>query len=162
MRPRARLRAAAAGLALAAALGAAPAPARAYVRTTDPRTGEALSWPIPLVPFRLNRDWPDAAPTCRAGAASDPALDAVLASFAAWEQGCSDLRLLWAGTLAEQRTGTGANLVLFRRGWCSQDARAVADPCMQDPAADCGNLYGCFDDGPACIGQGANPSGCAE
>jgi hypothetical protein len=144
-------RAAAAGLLLAAVLGAAPA--RAYVRTTDPHTGKALSWPVPLVPWRLDRDWPDASPSCQAGGGADPVLDAVLASFAQWQQGCTDLRLLYAGTLSDLRTGTGANLVLFRRGWCSQNAQAVSDPCIRDPASNCGNTYGCYDDGPTCIGQ---------
>jgi MYXO-CTERM domain-containing protein len=160
------LRAAAAGLVLAAALGAGRA--RAYVRTTDPHSGKALAWPVPLVPWRLNRDWPDTSPSCQASAGGDPTLDAVRSSFAQWEQGCSDLRLLYAGTLSELGTGTGANLVLFRRGWCSQNPAIVQqaapfqvlDPCFTDPGADCGNTYGCYDDGPACVGTG--PGTCAQ
>ena len=141
--------------ALAAVLAAA-LPARAYVRTTDARTGVQLSWPVPIVPWHLNRDWPDSSPSCQASAAGDPTLDAVLLSFKQWEQGCSDLRLLYAGELAEIRTGaagTSENLVVFRRGWCSQDPRASVDPCMSDPDVDCGSIYGCYDDGPACIGR---------
>ncbi len=152
-----RLRAAA--LALAGLFLAAPA--RAYVRTADARTGVALSWPVPVVPWHLDRDWPDTSPSCRTTASSDPTLDAVRASFEQWEQGCTDLRLLFAGELSEIRTGvagTSENLVVFRRGWCSQDPRARTDPCMSDPEADCGSIYGCFDDGPGCIGQ--NP--CAQ
>lgn len=143
-------------LAAAALAVAAAAPARAYVRTTDPRTGNALSWPVPVVPFWLNRDWPDTSPSCRATAGADPTLDAVRSSFAQWEQGCADLRLLFAGELPELRTGGGGseeNLVVFRRGWCSQDPRAKVDPCITDPDVDCGGIYGCFDDGPTCIGQ---------
>ena len=139
-----------------AAILAAAVPARAYVRTTDARTGVQLSWPVPTVPWHLNRDWPDSSPSCQASAAGDPTLDAVLLSFKQWEQGCSDLRLLYAGELAEIRTGaagTSENLVVFRRGWCSQDPRASVDPCMTDPDVDCGSIYGCYDDGPGCIGR---------
>jgi hypothetical protein len=152
------------GAARAAALVAVlagAAPARAYVRTTDTRTGAQLSWPVPAVPWHLNRDWPDSSPSCQATAAGDPTLDAVRLSFDQWEQGCSDLRFLYAGELPEIRTGaagTGENLVVFRRGWCSQDPRASVDPCMSDPEADCGSIYGCFDDGPACIGKNPCPN----
>jgi hypothetical protein len=143
------LRAAAAGLCLAAALGAPPA--RAYVRTRDPNTGKALAWPVPLVPWRLDRDWPNTSPSCQAGPAGDPVLDAVKAGFAQWEQSCSGLRLLYSGTLSELHTGTGANLVVFRRGWCSQNPQASKDPCME--AGTCAGIYGCYDDSPSCIGQ---------
>ena len=146
-------RAAALGLALALARPAGRA--RAFERTTDRQTGNALSWPLPVVPWRLNRDWPDAAPSCQAGPVGDPTLAAVKASFAQWEQGCAALRLVFAGELAELRIGSGGseeNLVVFRRGWCSQHPQAKLAPCMADPDVDCGSIYGCFEDSPACIG----------
>jgi hypothetical protein len=161
MTPPVRRSRAAAVAALAAALLPA-APARAYVRTTDPQTGAALSWALPAVPWHLNRDWPSTAPSCQAAAAGDPTLDAVRASFAEWEQDCADLRLLYAGEVAEIGTGTsgpGENVVVFRRGWCSQNAQAMSDPsrCMDDPDVDCGGIYGCFEDSKAC----ANQASCA-
>lgn len=144
----------AAALALSVALGAAPA--RAYVRTTDARTGEDLLWPLPVVPWHLNRDWANTSASCQATASDDPTLDAVRASFAQWEQTCADLRLVYAGPLAELRTGGSGddqNLVVFRHGWCSQDPVAQNDPCMTDPDVDCGGIYGCFEDSAACIGR---------
>jgi hypothetical protein len=145
------------------ALALAAAPARAYVRTTDASTGQSLAWPVPAVPWHLNRDWPHTAPSCEVTpAGADPALDAVRASFAEWEQSCTDLRLLYAGPSAEIRVGAGGaagNVVVFRRGWCSQHpsvvdpvTHAVKDPCLTSPDGDCGGIYDCFDDGPLCIG----------
>jgi hypothetical protein len=134
----------------------AAASAAAFVRTRDADTGRALSWPVRAVPWHLNRDWPETSPTCAPTAQGDPTLEAVRASFAEWEQSCTDLRLLFAGTVAERRTGIGGsaeNLVVFRRGWCSQDPAAAADPCFGDPDVDCGGIYGCFDD------EGCTPGG---
>lgn len=143
-------RAARAAAALAAVL--AGLPAAAYVRTTDPSTGQALAWPLPAVPWHLNRDWPYTAPSCVATAAGDPTLDAVRLSFAQWEQPCTDLRLLYAGDSRELRVGAGAdsgNVVVFRRGWCSQNLAARADPCWTSPGGDCSGTYDCFhDSGP--------------
>ncbi len=135
------------GVSLAAVLFAAPA--AAYVRTTDKTTGKALFWPIPAVAWHLNRDWPNTSPTCAATAAGDPTLDAVRASFSAWEQPCADLRLVFGGTTGEIRTGFGGaseDIVVFRRGWCSQNPAATADPCFTDPDVDCGGIFDCFED----------------
>jgi uncharacterized protein (TIGR03382 family) len=144
-----------AALALALALSAAPAPAVAYVRTADKATGQPLSWPLPAVPWHLNRDFPYSAPSCRASA-GEPILAAVRASFAQWEQSCTDLRLLYAGDSSEIRVGSfghDENVVVFRRGWCSQHPLAKNDPCMTSPDGDCSGIYDCFQDSPACIGQ---------
>ena len=126
------------------------------MRTADPHTGKELFWPFPIVPWHLNPDWPGASASCQATASGDPAFDAVRASFAQWEQTCTDLKLLYAGPLSELRTGGGGdeqNLVVFRHGWCSQDPAASQDPCMTDPDVDCGGIYGCFEDSAACTGQ---------
>jgi hypothetical protein len=154
----ARFRAAAA---LAALLAAGPV--RAYVRTTDRTTGQSLSWPVPAVPWHLNRDWAHTAPSCLATAAGDPTFDAVHASFVEWEQPCTDLRLLYAGPSTETRVGAGGdggNVVVFRRGWCSQDpavvdpiTHAIRDPCFSAADGDCGATHDCFQDSTSCIGS---------
>lgn len=131
---------------LAAALAA---PAAAWVRTADPDTGVPVSWPLPLVPWALSGAPSFPSPGCAAGAAGDPTLDAVRAGFAEWQQGCTDLRLVYAGRIGELRiglAGTAENLVVMRRGWCSVDPVARLDPCMADPDVDCGGIYGCFED----------------
>lgn len=146
--------------ALAALLAAGPA--AAYVRTRDPGTGTELRWPLPTVAWRLNRDWPNTSPTCAATDAGDPTLAAIRTSFAAWEQSCADIRLVYGGTSNEIRTGLGGtseNIVVFRKGWCSQNAAATAvppDPCFTDPDG-CSGIYDCFDD--ACP---AGASSCAD
>jgi hypothetical protein len=139
-----RWRIAGAVVALAAAAGAS-----AFVRTRDAASGRALSWPVRTVPWHLNREWPDTSPTCQPTPQGDPTLGAARASFAAWEQSCTDLRLVFGGTIAERRTGLGGsaeNLVVFRRGWCSQLQEAVEHPCWNDPDVDCAGIFGCFED----------------
>jgi MYXO-CTERM domain-containing protein len=134
-------------VALAGALAAFPA--AGFVRTKDSGTGKELFWPVPAVPWYLNHDWPSAAPSCRATADADPVLATVRASFAEWEQSCTSLRFVEGGTVEEIRTGgkgTPENLVVFRRGWCSQLPAAANDPCFDDPAVDCGGIFGCFED----------------
>lgn len=148
-------------LALAAALAAIPA--RAFVRTTDPRTGVALAWPLPAVAWHLNRHWPETAPSCQASATGDPTFAAVRASFSRWELPCTDLRLLYGGESSELRVGdagAGGNVVVFRQGWCSQNpaivdptTHVIKDPCLVSPDGDCGGIYDCFDDGEACVGK---------
>jgi uncharacterized protein (TIGR03382 family) len=146
-----------AALALAVLLAAGPA--GAYVRTTSKTTGVALAWPVPVVPWQLNPAWAHTAPSC----ADAAPLDAAQASFAQWEQGCANIHLPFAGESTQQGIGVsaaGQNVVMFRRGWCSQDPRivdqstgAILDPCMNDPDLTCGDKYGCFQDPVACIGQ---------
>jgi MYXO-CTERM domain-containing protein len=138
-------------------------PAVAYVRTLANGTGVPLAWPVPVVPWQLDRAWPDTAISCDATAAGDPTLDAVRASFAQWEQSCANLRLPYAGEVSDQATGLGAageNVVVFRRGWCSQNpaivdpaTHQILDPCFNDPELTCGAKYGCFQDSPRCITQ---------
>jgi uncharacterized protein (TIGR03382 family) len=139
---------------LAAALAAVPA--AAYVRTRG-TGGAELAWREPVVAWHLNRAAFDPvppgtapiSPSCRAGAGGDPGLEAVRASFEAWEQPCADLRLVYAGTVPDIRVGTVGsreNVVVFREGWCSARPEVVADPCYDDPGVDCGGIYNCFED----------------
>jgi uncharacterized protein (TIGR03382 family) len=138
------------GLRVACVLAAAAlaAPAAAYVRSRDRSTGQELYWPMPVVPYHVS-DAPAAqSPTCAAGAAGDPALDAARAAFSAWGQGCADLELVYAGRLDEIRVGVdGAhdNLVVFRRGFCSTNGDGGA-ACMASGASGCGNAFDCFED----------------
>jgi hypothetical protein len=153
-----------AAVAVAAVL-AAPA-ALGYVQARDRTSGVPLAWPLPAVPWHLNRDWPNSAPSCRPTASGyDPTVAAVRSSFAAWELPCTDLRLLYAGGSAETSVGAAGhagNVVVFRRGWCSQNpdvvdpvTHVVKDPCFTAADGDCGGRHDCFDDGPACVGKTA-------
>ncbi len=150
-----RARAAAAVFALA--LAAAAAPASAYVRTSDPDTGVEIAWPLPALPFSLSSAAFFAAPSCLPTAAANPVEDVVRASFAAWRPACADgtspnLQLLYTGRIPEIRTGlhgSGENLVVIRKGWCSTQLPSN-EPCMTDPDVDCGGIYDCYEDhGPA-------------
>lgn len=131
---------AAAAVVLALAAGSAGA----FVRTRDATTGNAVAWPIPVVPYHVNPTWPDAitSPSCL----GDVPVAEVRAGFSQWEQDCTDLRLLFGGPLSETATGLGGsheNVVVFRRGWCSQRAPA-SDSCWSTD--DCDTRYNCFDD----------------
>jgi hypothetical protein len=134
---------------LAAALAA---PAAAYVRTSDPDTGVEVAWKLPVVPYDLSSAPSFPSPGCAPGPAGDPVEEAVRASFAQWEQGCAGLRLVYGGRIPVIRTGlsgSAENLVVVRRGWCSNQLSST-EPCMTDPDVDCGGIYGCFEDhGPA-------------
>ncbi len=139
-------------LAAAAMLGSASV-AAAFVRTQSETTGVPLSWRVPVVGFHVNPTIdparPNTAPSCDPKGAAGPALAAVQASFAEWQQPCADLTFVYGGVIDDIRTGVvGANenVVVFRRGWCSQNALAVNDPCFTDPSANCGALYDCFED----------------
>ncbi len=143
------MRPALAWAALAALALSAPAQSAAYERTVSATTGAPLFWPLPAVPYHVNTDRVASSPSCAASPAGDPALDAIRASYLAWRQPCASFDLVYAGTTAEMRTGldgAGENIVVFRRGWCSNDPQATSDPCYTDPDVDCGNIYGCFED----------------
>jgi MYXO-CTERM domain-containing protein len=135
------------GVACLAAVAALAPPAAAYVRSADQSTGNALFWPMPVVPFHVSAASSAQSPTCAASAAGDPALDAARASFSAWRQGCSTLELVYAGRIDEVGTGVdGAHdgLVVFRQGFCSGNPPAAA--CMASGASGCGNTFDCFED----------------
>ncbi len=123
-----------------------------FVRTTSDTTGAPLSWPVPVVAYHVNpviEALPNSAPSCDPTGTAGPAIDAIRASFAEWEEPCAHLRFVYGGTLDELRTGIAGideNVVVFRRGWCSQNPAAVADPCFTDPNANCGGIYDCFED----------------
>lgn len=137
-------------LALVALLAARPA--GAFVRSTSIE-GVPLSWPVPLVPYHVSNAAPSfPTPSCAAGPAGDPTLEAVHAAFAAWRQGCADVDFVYAGRVDEIRIGLmgmGENVVVFRNGWCSENPAAVAHPCFADPDLDCGSIFNCFEDTPA-------------
>jgi len=128
----------------------ATAPAAGYVRSTG-AGGVPLSWPVPVVPYHVSDARSFHTPTCAPGPSSDPALDAVQASFVAWRQDCANLDFVYAGRVDEIRIGLdgmGENLVVFRNGWCSANPVAIAHPCFGDPDVDCGGIFGCFEDAP--------------
>ncbi len=138
--------------------GALAAPAAGYVRTTNPDTHVAVSWPLPAVTYELSSHAFFPSPSCRATAAGDPVEEAVRASFGTWgDADCGgrrpDLRLVFGGRIPEIHTGlagTAENVVVIRNGFCSQDPVARLDPCMTDPDVDCGGIYNCYEDqGPA-------------
>jgi hypothetical protein len=151
------------GFGLAAALAVALVASRAAAFTRSSPDGKPLAWPVPAIAYAVNDDAPPS-PSCAPTAAGDPALEAVRASFAAWERSCSDLSLSFAGKTTEFRVrspslgGTSDNLVVFRHGWCSENAAARNDPCFTDWNVDCGNTYDCFEDHESCPG-GADCSG---
>jgi hypothetical protein len=131
---------------LAAIVAAAAGTAAAYVRTTDSGTGNAVFWPTPVVPFHVNTDWPSAftSASCR----GDTPLSQVRLGFEEWEQDCTDLKLVYGGASTEAATGLAGsreNVVVFRRGWCSQVVPTRTDGCWS--AGDCPERYDCFDDG---------------
>jgi uncharacterized protein (TIGR03382 family) len=134
-----------AGLALVVAAAALATPAAAYVRSTSAKNGVPLFWPQPAVPYVVSSHAASLAPSCGAPTGDGPALDAVKASFGAWEQSCSVLQLVYGGRLDDVRIGLGSqgeHLVVYRQGFCS----TVAPACMQDPNADCATQFDCFED----------------
>jgi hypothetical protein len=149
-------------LAALAALFAA-GPAAAYVRSTDAGTGACLYWAPRSVTYRINPTRAGTSPSCGALSASDSgAADAVRAGFAAWtgaQEACTDLQLLEGAVTSEVRIGydqggSNENLVVFRKGWCSNDPAAAADPCWSDPAVRCSDTFGCFENSGRLGGQG--------
>jgi hypothetical protein len=140
-------------LALCGAALAVAAAAAGFVRTTSETTGAPLAWPAPIVPYFVNPvidpAFPNTAPSCDPGGAAAPVIAGVRAAFATWAQPCADLDFVYGGTIPELRTGFSGsreNVVVIRRGWCSQHPQAKDDPCMRDPELDCGALYNCFED----------------
>jgi hypothetical protein len=153
----AALRAAAALALLAVAPGA-----DAYVRSRSAQNGTPLFWegrsisyvvnPGPLSAAEFGQD------SCVEGGSYARAIDAVRRGFDAWtraQNACTDLALSFAGTSSSQFVGyrqgqANENVVVLRRGWCTEIVPA-ADPCFDaDPDSNaaglCSNLYNCFDD----------------
>jgi hypothetical protein len=126
--------------------------AAGFVRTTDRETSACLYWPRRDVTFTVNPNRAASSPSC----AGDGALEAVRAAFAAWPDAtragastpCTDLNLADGGLTSRSaagyvRGGPNENLLVFRKGWCS-DRVAADDPCWDDGA--CGDAFGCFPD----------------
>jgi hypothetical protein len=127
--------------------------ATGFVRTTDSEMLVCLYWPSRTITWTVNLERPSTSPSC----AGDGALGAVRAGFAAWPAAtvggaaapCTDLRLADGGTTSRtatgyDRNGDNENLVVFRRGWCS-DRVVRDDPCWDDGT--CANAHNCFEDG---------------
>ncbi len=136
---------------VAALLSAAPA--LAYQQTME--NGHGLKWPGSSVTFTVNTARPNSSPSCQV-AATDPALDAVQAAFGAWTNAthpgdpapCTKLSLVYGGTTSSITVGADASthLVVFRQGWCSNNAQAQADACSQANPPNCDNKFNCFED----------------
>jgi hypothetical protein len=154
-------RVASAGLALAALLAAAPA--AAFVRSIDRNTGACLYWDSRSVAYRINPTRAGTSASCGPVSATDAAAAAAVeAGFAAWTgvaEACTDLVLTRGPDTSEQRIGyaqggSNENLVVFRKGWCSNDPAAVADPCWSNPAIRCSDTFGCFENSGSLGGVG--------
>jgi uncharacterized protein (TIGR03382 family) len=140
---------------LAAALvlaAAAPRPALAYAYRQTCPNGNCVSWNSQSVTWRLNTTRVSAAPDC----GKDAVVAAVQAAFDAWQvadAGAGNLELPYGGATTSVDTSnssTGSHVVVFRRGWCSDNPKAAADPCFADGT--CASKYNCFDD-PGGIGD---------
>jgi len=142
----------AARLAAALAVLALALPVRAYRRSCDRDTGKCFYWDSTSVTWRVNASRPSTSPSCQ----GSPAMDAVLASFAAWEgathpgdgEPCMALALPFGGATSSIAIGLGTSaehIVVFRQGWCSANPSATADASCY-PTNSCANKYNCFDD----------------
>lgn len=144
---RALRRAALAAVALLAAGGVL-----GYVRTRSPK-GVCLWWASRQVPYAVNDFTVNAAVQVCGAPASTAVQSSVQASFTTWTQAtlggaaspCTDLRLVSRGTTPSTNTGLdGVNLVVFRRGLCSDGAIVPAgDPCFA--AGTCADGFNCWD-----------------
>jgi uncharacterized protein (TIGR03382 family) len=125
-------------LAVAAAALVAAGPTAAFVGSTT-ESGKQLFWPSRTVTYLVNAPATDRiSPSCAADG-SGPAVAAVAAGFAQWEQPCTDLRLVNGGPtdvtdvgLLGQSASPG-HIVVFREGWCSVSASAN---CFDDPGGE--------------------------
>ena len=141
-----------------------PAPALAGKRTYSVNgSGACLYWASRSVTYRINPTRGGTSPSCGPRSATDAgAAAAVEAGFSAWtgaQESCTDLSLARGADTSEQRvgydqSGSNENLVVFRTGWCSENAAAKADPCWTDPTVRCSDTYGCFENTGSLAGNG--------
>jgi hypothetical protein len=137
-------------LAVAAAALLAAAPAEAYRRSCQ---GDVcFAWPERSVTWVVNASRPFSSPSC---GGSDAVIAAAQAAFAAWEGAarageaarCAHIAFPYGGSSSATATGLGSpaeHLVVFRQGWCSENAAARADPCFTQGS--CRAKFNCFDD----------------
>jgi hypothetical protein len=129
-------------------------PAAAFVRSTtgaDPTApGVCLAWKSRTVSYVINSAGYDSVPGCSSASTAEAL---AVASFPAWEQGCTDLRFSSAGTSSRTTIGNdGVNLVVFRKGACSDPQIVPAtDPCHATPGA-CATAFNCWEHDTAGIG----------
>ncbi len=140
-------------LAIAAALLAAAGSARANVREKS-NSGLCLWWKARQIGYRVNDFSVNGADQVCAQAPSSAAAivhPQVTASFTTWTQAgapgavCTDLQLHFLGPDPSTNTGNdGKNLVIWRRGQCSNTAIVPGnDPCID--AHGCADKYNCWD-----------------
>jgi hypothetical protein len=125
------------------------APAVAFVRSTtdqggDPAAGNAcLWWAQSALTYQMNPGAYASAPGC-----ADIAAAASLArnSFPAWAQSCTDFQFVDGGTTTKTALGNdGVNLVVFRKGACSDTSIvSSSDPCHATAGA-CAGKYNCWE-----------------
>lgn len=134
-----------------AAAAALPAPALAF-RQTCP-DGTCVHWNDLSVAWKVNVSRATAAATAP-NECGDAVVEAIVQeAFATWESAAattcsSGLTLDYAGRTTSQNTSntsTGEHIVVFRKGWCSQNTQARNDSCYPDGT--CSSKYDCFDDG---------------
>ncbi|MFO0581993.1 MAG: matrixin family metalloprotease [Anaeromyxobacter sp.] len=125
-----------------------------YVRSADPDTKACLYWKPRSITYHVNPARTATSTSCGPLSTTDSAAaKAVEAGFAAWtgaQEACTDLALVRGADttsikLGYDPKGANENLVVFRKGWCSQDPNAKNDPCMTDPSIRCGDTYNCFE-----------------
>jgi Synergist-CTERM protein sorting domain-containing protein len=145
-------RRAASALALLATLAtlAAASPAAAFVRSTtsasDPTAnGYCLWWGTRAVTYQINAEGYDSVPGCSSAAA---AADLARSSFPAWAVACTDFHFVDGGTTTERSIGSkngGLNLVVFRRGACSDPGVVPTNDACHSTAGACATLYNCWE-----------------
>jgi hypothetical protein len=155
----------AAGVAAALTLLAAATPAFAFRRSEarnedgSPIPGRCTWWRTNQIPVVFN---PELANT-RGCASSAVALQLARDSVATWSTAtrgneaapCTDVQLVDAGTTTSRiagfsRTGPNVNLIVWRRGLCSDPAVvALDDACRRQGEGACADTYGCWDHGTA-------------
>lgn len=161
--PNAR-RAVIAALAATVASAAWPGTALAGVRTFSASgNGACLYWAPRSITYRINPTRAGTSSSCGPLSATDSgAAAAVEAGFAAWtgaQESCTDLSLVRGTDTSEVRvgydqSGSNENLVVFRSGWCSENAAAKADSCWTDPLVRCSDNFGCFENTGSLAGYG--------
>jgi hypothetical protein len=125
--------------------------AQAFVRTSDPSTGECLFWTSRNLKWWLNDKGSDDVPFDTL----PPVQAALERSFQTWQDvECSDLTFEFAGTTPRTDVGydpsrsDNQNLLIWREVSCD-DAVPPGDPCLDDGS--CPDKFNCWDHGDGVI-----------